>query len=52
LPGIANVRCRLGTSVTFLEQDVRRVLVAFSDGTTGDYDLVVGADGIKSTDAP
>jgi 2-polyprenyl-6-methoxyphenol hydroxylase-like FAD-dependent oxidoreductase len=49
LPGIANVRCRLGTSVTSLEQDVRRVSVAFSDGTTGDYDLVVGADGIKST---
>ena len=48
LPGIANVRCRLGTSVTSLEQDVRRVSVAFSDGTTGDYDLVVGADGIKS----
>ena len=30
------------------KQDVRRVSVAFSDGTTGDYDLVVGADGIKS----
>jgi 2-polyprenyl-6-methoxyphenol hydroxylase-like FAD-dependent oxidoreductase len=49
LPGIANVCCRLGTSVTSLEQDARRVSVAFSDGTTGDYDLVVGADGIKST---
>ena len=49
LPGVANVRCRLGTAVTSLSQDDRRVSVAFSDGSTGDYDLVVGADGIKST---
>jgi 2-polyprenyl-6-methoxyphenol hydroxylase-like FAD-dependent oxidoreductase len=49
LPGVANVRCRLGTSVTSLEQDHRRVSVGFSDGSTGDYDLVVGADGITST---
>jgi hypothetical protein len=48
LPGVANVRCRLGTSVTSLEQDAC-VSVAFSDGSTGDYDLVVGSDGIKST---
>jgi 2-polyprenyl-6-methoxyphenol hydroxylase-like FAD-dependent oxidoreductase len=32
-----------------LEQDDRRVSVGFSDGSTGDYDLVVGADGIMST---
>jgi FAD-dependent urate hydroxylase len=49
LPGVANVRCRLGTSVTSLVQDDRRVSVGFSDGSTGDYDLVVGADGIQST---
>lgn len=49
LPGVANVRCRLGTSVISLEQDDRRVLVGFSDGSTRDYDLVVGADGIRST---
>ena len=49
MPGIANVHCRLGTSVTSLEQDGRRVSVGFSDGSTGDYDLVVGADGIGST---
>jgi 2-polyprenyl-6-methoxyphenol hydroxylase-like FAD-dependent oxidoreductase len=30
-------------------QDGRRVSVGFSDGSTGDYDLVVGADGIRST---
>jgi len=49
LPGVANLRCRLGTSVISLVQDDRRVSVEFSDGSTGDYDLVVGADGIKST---
>jgi 2-polyprenyl-6-methoxyphenol hydroxylase-like FAD-dependent oxidoreductase len=49
LPGVADVRCRLGTSVTSLVQHDRRVAVEFSDGSTGDYDLVVGADGIKST---
>jgi 2-polyprenyl-6-methoxyphenol hydroxylase-like FAD-dependent oxidoreductase len=49
LPGVAGVRCRLGTSVTSLAQDGRRVAVGFSDGSTGNYDLVVGADGIKST---
>src|SRR6516162_3551823 len=49
LPGVANLRCRLGTSVISLEQDDRRVSVGFSDGSTGNYDLVVGADGIRST---
>jgi 2-polyprenyl-6-methoxyphenol hydroxylase-like FAD-dependent oxidoreductase len=49
LPGVANVRCRLGTSVISLTQDGRRASVGLSDGSTGDYDLVVGADGIKST---
>jgi 2-polyprenyl-6-methoxyphenol hydroxylase-like FAD-dependent oxidoreductase len=49
LPGVANLRCRLGTSVASLVQDGRRVTVGFSDGSTGKYDLVVGADGIDST---
>jgi 2-polyprenyl-6-methoxyphenol hydroxylase-like FAD-dependent oxidoreductase len=49
LPGVANIRCRLGTSVASLVQDDRRVSVGFSDGSAGDYDLVVGADGIRST---
>jgi 2-polyprenyl-6-methoxyphenol hydroxylase-like FAD-dependent oxidoreductase len=49
LPGVADLRCRLSTSVTSLEQDDRRVSIGFSDGSTGDYDLVVGADGIRST---
>lgn len=49
LPGVDNVRCRLGTQVISLVQNDRRVSVGFSDGSAGDYDLVVGADGIKST---
>jgi 2-polyprenyl-6-methoxyphenol hydroxylase-like FAD-dependent oxidoreductase len=49
LPGIAQVRCRLGTEVTSLVQDDARVSVGFSDGSSGDFDLVVGADGIRST---
>ena len=49
LPGVADLRCRLGTSVTSLGQDDQGVSVGFSDGSTGDYGLVVGADGIRST---
>ena len=45
----AAVPFELGTSVTSLTQDEQRVLVGFSDGSTGNYDLVVGADGIYST---
>ena len=47
--GAAAVPCRLATSVTSLSQDERRVWVGFSDGSSSDYDLVVGADGISST---
>jgi 2-polyprenyl-6-methoxyphenol hydroxylase-like FAD-dependent oxidoreductase len=39
---------RLGVSFTSLAQQGEQVLVAFSDGTSGSYDLVVGADGIMS----
>ncbi len=49
LPGVSEVRTRLGTSVTSLVQSNGRVSVGFSDGSARDYDLVVGADGIKST---
>ena len=49
LPGVSNLRRRLGTSVISVVQDDRRVSVGFSDGSTEDYDLVVGADGIRST---
>ncbi|HEY7127494.1 MAG TPA: FAD-dependent monooxygenase [Ktedonobacterales bacterium] len=47
--GAAAVPTRLGTSIRSLIQDEQRVQVEFSDGSAGDYDLVVGADGIAST---
>ena len=42
------VKVRLGTTFTDLEQDDAGVDVSFSDGSTGRYDLVIGADGIRS----
>ena len=47
--GAAAVPCRLGIAVASLSQDGKRVKVGFSDGSTHDYDLVVGADGTSST---
>ena len=41
-------RPRLGVTPMALGQDDDRVDVEFSDGTTGRYDLVIGADGVKS----
>jgi 2-polyprenyl-6-methoxyphenol hydroxylase-like FAD-dependent oxidoreductase len=40
---------RLGVAVTALAREAGRVSVGFSDGSSGRYDLVVGADGIYST---
>jgi 2-polyprenyl-6-methoxyphenol hydroxylase-like FAD-dependent oxidoreductase len=45
----AGVTVRLGLSVRGLAQDPQRACVRFTDGTDGSYDLVVGADGIRST---
>ena len=45
----AAVPVRLGVALTSLDQDGPRVTAGFSDGTSGAYDLVVGADGIYST---
>ncbi|MEV7098633.1 FAD-dependent monooxygenase [Amycolatopsis sp. NPDC051045] len=42
----AGVKLHFGRSVTELGEDGA---VTFSDGSTGRYDLVVGADGIRST---
>jgi 2-polyprenyl-6-methoxyphenol hydroxylase-like FAD-dependent oxidoreductase len=39
---------RLGLSVESLEQTGEGVCVRFTDGATGEYDIVVGADGIFS----
>jgi 2-polyprenyl-6-methoxyphenol hydroxylase-like FAD-dependent oxidoreductase len=44
----AGVKVRFGTTYTALDQDADGVSVTFADGTAGDYDLVVGADGIRS----
>ena len=41
-------KIRLGVMVTRLEQDKDSVLVEFSDGTSGRYHAVVGADGVNS----
>jgi 2-polyprenyl-6-methoxyphenol hydroxylase-like FAD-dependent oxidoreductase len=42
------VEVRFGTTFTELAQDEDGVDVTFSDGSTGRYDVVVGADGIRS----
>jgi len=44
----AGVGVRLGVSVASLRQDPHGVDVQFSDGTSGRFDLVVGADGRNS----
>jgi 2-polyprenyl-6-methoxyphenol hydroxylase-like FAD-dependent oxidoreductase len=48
LESAAGVPVRLGTSVNGLSQHDDKVDVSFTDGSTGTYDLVVGADGIHS----
>ena len=45
----AGVNVRLGLTVRGLAQDAHRAYAEFSDGSTARYDLVVGADGIRST---
>ncbi len=48
-PGLsAGAKVRFGTTFTDLAQDADGVDVTFSDGSAGRYDLVVGADGIRS----
>jgi 2-polyprenyl-6-methoxyphenol hydroxylase-like FAD-dependent oxidoreductase len=42
-------KIRFGATVTELRQSDSHVDVTFTDGSTGRYDLVVGADGIRST---
>ena len=39
---------RAGTTVTALDEQGPRVHAVLDDGSTGDYDVVVGADGIRS----
>jgi 2-polyprenyl-6-methoxyphenol hydroxylase-like FAD-dependent oxidoreductase len=48
----AGAKLRLGTSARSLAQDDSGVDVVFSDGSAERYDLVVGADGIRSATRP
>ncbi|MFC7529827.1 FAD-dependent monooxygenase [Actinoplanes sp. GCM10030250] len=41
-------KIRFSTRPTALDQDGDTVAVTFADGSTGRYDLVIGADGIRS----
>lgn len=45
----AGVSIRMGTTVTDIANESDAVTVTFSDGSTGRYGLVVGADGINSS---
>jgi 2-polyprenyl-6-methoxyphenol hydroxylase-like FAD-dependent oxidoreductase len=49
LEGAAGVPMRLGTTLSALSQSDDEVNVTFADGSSGTYDLVVGADGIHSS---
>jgi 2-polyprenyl-6-methoxyphenol hydroxylase-like FAD-dependent oxidoreductase len=44
----AHIPVRLGTTVTALDGQGPRVEAAFDDGSTREFDLVVGADGVRS----
>jgi 2-polyprenyl-6-methoxyphenol hydroxylase-like FAD-dependent oxidoreductase len=45
---LRNTDLRFGTSITGIEQFDAKCLATFADGTTGEYDLVIGADGLNS----
>jgi 2-polyprenyl-6-methoxyphenol hydroxylase-like FAD-dependent oxidoreductase len=47
--GAGEVPIRMGTDLRGLTQGDGKVSVEFGDGTAGEYDLVIGADGIHST---
>jgi len=44
----AGVNVRLGLTVRDIATGAERARAEFTDGTTGEYDLIVGADGIRS----
>lgn len=48
LTGVDPASIRLNTTVKAIEQNDSRVAVQFSDGTRGEFDGVIGADGIRS----
>jgi len=49
LRSVDRERCRLGVAVTSLNSCEGSVSVGFSDGGGANYDLVIGADGVRST---
>jgi 2-polyprenyl-6-methoxyphenol hydroxylase-like FAD-dependent oxidoreductase len=49
LDAVGSAAVRLATTVDRIEERGGEVLVRFSDGATRAYDLVVGADGIRSS---
>ena len=49
LDGAREVPLRLGVELRGLRQQDGILMVEFGDGTDGEYDLVIGADGIRST---
>src|SRR5512133_2788914 len=49
LDGARDVPVRMGVDVRGLNERDGRVSVEFGDGTAGEYDLVIGADGIHSS---
>ena len=44
----AGARIRLSTTVTAIDSGAQSAKLTFSDGSSGEYDLVVGADGLHS----
>ena len=48
LDGVRDVPIRMGSEVRGLRQQGGIISVEFGDGTSGKYDLVIGADGIRS----
>jgi 2-polyprenyl-6-methoxyphenol hydroxylase-like FAD-dependent oxidoreductase len=47
--GASGATTRFATTVHAMQQDDRGVDVRFSDGSFGRYDLVIGADGVRSS---
>ncbi len=46
--GLLDAPIRMGTTVAAIVQDSAAVSATFSDGTRAEFDLVVGADGLRS----
>lgn len=47
--GAEPLAVRMGTTVQRIDQRDDGIAVLFSDGSTGDFDVVVGADGLRSS---